>query len=239
MDHLTLNCKSSGQISLFLSDENVDRLKSVMYSHHFLQQQYLFREGEPARKLFYVNEGQVKIYKLTDDGKELILYILQEGDMFCEFGGLGDLNFSYSAQALTNCNIGMIEHSDLEMIIYQHGDFAVEFLKWMSLWHRKTESKFRDLLLFGKGGALASTLIRLSNSYGRLTEDGIVLDVKLTNTDIANLIGTTRESVNRLLNKHKDDGIISMKNGTITIHKLNDLRAIVSCPDCPIEICRI
>ncbi|NBI28821.1 Crp/Fnr family transcriptional regulator [Chengkuizengella marina] len=239
MDHLALNCKSSGQISLFLSDENVERLKSAMYSHHFLQQQYLFHEGEPAKKLFYVNEGQVKIYKLTDDGKELILYILQEGDMFCEFGGLGDLNFSYSAQALTNCNIGMIEHSDLEMLIYQHGDFAVEFLKWMSLWHRKTESKFRDLLLFGKSGALASTLIRLSNSYGKLTEDGIVLDVKLTNTDIANLIGTTRESVNRLLNKHKDDGIISMKNGTITIHKLNDLKSIVSCPDCPIEICRI
>ncbi|MDP5272639.1 Crp/Fnr family transcriptional regulator [Chengkuizengella axinellae] len=239
MQHITQNCKLSGQISHFLSEENINRLKSVMYSNHFLQHQYLFHEGEPAKRLFFVNEGQVKIVKLTDDGKELILYILQEGDMFCEFGGFGELNFTFSAQTLSDSNIGIIEHSDLEMLIYQHGDFAVEFLKWMSLWHRKTESKFRDLLLFGKSGALASTLIRLSNTCGKLTEDGILLDMKLTNTDLANLIGTTRESVNRLLSKHKDDGIISMKNGLITIHKLNDLKTIVSCPDCPVEICRI
>jgi CRP/FNR family transcriptional regulator len=113
-------------------------------------------------------------------------------------------------------------------------------MKWMGLMQRTTQSKFRDLMLFGKTGALASTLIRLTNTCGEKSEDGsIKLAIKLTNTDLANMIGTTRESVNRLLSTYKEEGVISYEQGQIIIHDLLYLKSIVNCPNCPPEICRI
>ncbi|WP_231571063.1 Crp/Fnr family transcriptional regulator [Gordoniibacillus kamchatkensis] len=115
-------------------------------------------------------------------------------------------------------------------------------MKWMSLQHRTTQSKFRDLMLFGKPGALASTLIRLCNSYGVATKDGIRIDAKLTNTELADFIGATRESVNRMLSDLKKDGIIDMSGGHLVVKSLAELKSICQCPSfpaCPREICRI
>jgi len=115
-------------------------------------------------------------------------------------------------------------------------------MKWMGLKHRTTQSKFRDLLLFGKSGALASTLIRMCNSFGVMYADGIRLDLTINNTELADLIGSTRENVNRMLSALKDEGTISMVNGQILVHHLDRLRKTCQCPSfpaCPVEICRL
>jgi hypothetical protein len=93
-----------------------------------------------------------------------------------------------------------------------------------------------------KPGALASTLIRMSNTYREKREDGIHLQLKLTNTEMADLIGTSREGVNRMLNMLKDEGTISLVKGNIVIHRLADLRKMCKCPTfpaCPTAICRL
>jgi len=230
---------NSYQIGHFLSKENFGRLENIMYPQNAPEGSHIFWEGDKAEKMFFVRKGQVKITKSTEDGKELILYILQKGDFFGEFGGYGESHYGYNGEAIKDSVVGVVQQKDLEILIYQHGDFAVEFFKWMGLMTRTLQSKFRDLMLFGKTGALASTLIRLSNSCGEKTEDGIKLGIKLTNTDLANMIGTTRESVNRLLSTYKDEGVISYESGNIIIHDLDHLKSIVCCPNCPSEICRI
>ncbi|MDF2936679.1 MAG: Crp/Fnr family transcriptional regulator [Paenibacillaceae bacterium] len=231
---------SSYQIGHFLTAENVSRLENIMYPQNAPEGSHVFWEGDKAEKLFYIRKGQVKITKSTEDGKELILNILQKGDFFGEFGGYGDMHYGYNGEAIKDSVIGVVQQKDLEILVYQHGDFAVEFMKWMGLMQRTTQSKFRDLMLFGKTGALASTLIRLTNTCGEKNEDGsIKLAIKLTNTDLANMIGTTRESVNRLLSTYKEEGVISYEQGQIIIHDLLYLKSIVNCPNCPPEICRI
>ena len=73
-------------------------------------------------------------------------------------------------------------------------------MKWMGIHHRITQTKFRDLMMYGKPGALTSTLIRLSNTYGQhQADDTILINKKITHTDLSNMIGATRESVNRML----------------------------------------
>jgi CRP/FNR family transcriptional regulator len=103
----------------------------------------------------------------------------------------------------------------------------------MELTHRATQSKFRDLLLFGKSGALASTLIRLSNTHGEEHEEGIYLRIKLKHTEIADLIGTTREGVNRMLSAWKEEGTINIVSGHNIIRGIEDLRKISNCPTFP------
>lgn len=79
-------------------------------------------------------------------------------------------------------------------------------MKWISEHLRRMQTKFRDLVLHGKKGALYSTLIRMTNSYGVLKENGILIDLPLTNQELANFCATSRESVNRMLNELKSKG---------------------------------
>ncbi|CAM3429105.1 Crp/Fnr family transcriptional regulator [Marinicrinis lubricantis] len=235
---LTL-ASQTNQLQQYLSQDSLEKLRSIMTPLQYKTGTRLFWEGEPAQKLFYILKGQVKVTKTTDEGREMILYILQDGDFFGEMGGFNDAEFSFSGEAMKNTEAGIIDILDLEQLISMNGEFAVQFIKWMGVLQRTTESKFRDLLLFGKNGALASTIIRLCNSYGKMTENGIELQIKLNNTDFSNMIGTTRESVNRLLKEYKDAGAISMLHSQITVHDLQYFRDLVHCPNCPEEICRI
>jgi CRP/FNR family transcriptional regulator len=95
------------------------------------------------------------------------------------------------------------------------------------------------LVLHGKKGALYSTLIRITNSYGVKTEKGILIDLPLTNQELANFCGTSREVVNRLLGDLRKLGIISIDKGSITIHDLDHLKNEIDCEECPTEICKI
>lgn len=228
-------------IKKLFSVDNFSKLQSIMYSRKVIQGAYLFWEGDRTGKLYYIRSGRIHLRKSTEDGKELILSVLQKGDLIGEINGNEDM-FNFSAEVMEDAEIGVIQEKDLEILLYRYGDFAVQFMKWMSLTHRTTQSKFRDLLLFGKPGALASTLIRLSNTCGVLCKEGIRLNIRMTNTELADLIGTSREGVNRMLSSMKDEGTISMANGQITIRRIEDLRLICKCPTdtpCPREICRL
>ncbi|CAM3043312.1 Crp/Fnr family transcriptional regulator [Paenibacillus sediminis] len=234
--------RMDSEVNTFFTEGNFNKLQSIMYYRHVSAGSNLFWEGDEAGKLYYIRSGRVKLKKSTDEGRDFILSICRQGDLIGEYGGWGPLHFTYSAEVIENAEIGIIQEKDLEVLLYQHGDLALEFTKWLGLMHRTTQSKFRDLMLYGKPGALASTLIRMSNTYGVQCEDGIRLDIKLTNTDFADLIGATRESVNRMLNDLKTSGTLDTVQGKIVIRRLEDLRCICNCPkfpSCPKEICRI
>ncbi|MFC0187923.1 Crp/Fnr family transcriptional regulator [Fictibacillus aquaticus] len=222
------------------TDETFQLLKDIMYSQKIEKDQYLFLDDDTANKLYYVKHGQIKITKMNEEGKELVLYIFQDGDLIGELANSGEARYSFSAKAARDTEVGVIQQKDLETLIWQHGNVAVEFMRWMGIMHKITRSKFRDLMLYGKNGALCSTLIRLSNSYGRMTADGIVLSNKFTNTELAELVGTSRETVNRMLSQLKKENVIKTnKDGTIVIADLAFLKEACHCEDCPKEICRV
>ncbi len=223
----------------YFSEENIERLQSIMYPMKAEAGTFLLWEGDLADKMYFIRSGRVKIHKATEEGRDLILSVLQKGDLIMEMGGDDDALFSFGAEVAESAQIGIMQRKDLEVLLYQHGDLAVEFMYLMGLQHRTAQSKFRDLLLYGKPGALASTLIRMSNSYGVESEDGIRIGLKLTNHEIADMIGATRESVNRMLSEWKSEGIVRIDEGKITILQLERLRRICNCADCPAEICRI
>lgn len=228
--------------SSYFTTEQLEKLEGIMHERHTVAGTYLFWEGDELGKLYYVKSGAVKIIKSTEDGKNLILSILNEGDLVGEMSGNGSEYFGYSAEVVEDAKIGVIDQSDLEKLLIEHGDFSVSFIKWMSTTNMKLQTKFRDLLLYGKTGALASTLIRMSNTYGVECDDGIQMKIRVNNTELADMIGATRESVNRMLSSFREDGTISMREGRIVIHDIDELRTICACPSfprCPPEICRL
>jgi CRP/FNR family transcriptional regulator, cyclic AMP receptor protein len=221
------------------SKENFTKIKEIMYEYKAAPSSYLFWEGDPADKLYYLKKGRVKITKSSDEGKEFVLYMYQEGDFFGQIDPFQDSRHSFSSETMDECIVGVVQKADLEILLWQHGDLAIEFMKWMGLMHRLTQTKFRDLMMYGKPGALCSTLIRLANSYGEPADNGIRISKKLTNTELADMIGATRESVNRLLSDLRKVDVVQFDNGYIIIQKLEYLQDICHCEACPKEICRI
>ncbi|MCS7459359.1 Crp/Fnr family transcriptional regulator [Paenibacillus doosanensis] len=221
------------------SEENLSKLKEIMYDHKVSAGSYLFWEGDSADKLYFMNQGRVKITKTSDEGKSFILYMYGQGDLFGQLDPFQQSVHNFNAEVMEDSSIGIIQQRDLETLLWQHGDLAIEFMKWMGLMHRMTQTKFRDLMMFGKPGALCSTLIRLSNSYGVRQDNQIFITKKLTNSELADMIGATRESVNRMLSDLKKLNVISMENNNIVIENIDYLRNICQCENCPKDMCRI
>jgi CRP-like cAMP-binding protein len=201
---------------------------------------FLFQEGMEAKELYIILSGRVQISKITADGRELSLRICGENDICGELTLFTDNpKYLLSAKVIEDGEIVAIRKDLLENEIFQNSTLAFEFMKWMSDHFRKTQTKFRDLVLNGKRGALFSTLIRMSNSYGVQQKNGILIDLPLTNQELANFCGTSRESTNRILSELKRDNIISVKKGKITILNLQYLKDEIGCENCPAVFCSI
>lgn len=201
---------------------------------------YLFQEGMDAEEVYIILDGKVQISKVTSDGRELSLRICAENDICGELTLFTDNpKYLLSAKVLEESNVAAIRKDVLEKEIFKDSTLAFEFMKWMSDHFRKTQTKFRDLVLNGKRGALFSTLIRMSNSYGVKIRDGILIDLPLTNQELANFCGTSRESTNRILSELKRDNIISVKRGKISILNLQYLKDEIGCENCPAVYCSI
>ena len=232
-----------GSLSTVFTDEQLDLLASVMHIKKYSADTHIFWEGDEAIAVYWILKGRVKLRKSTSDGKDLLLSILQPDDMIADID-TWDTSHRYTAETIDEVEVGIIPRLQLEMLMCKHGDFAYRYAMWMGLLQRKTESKLRDLLMGGKNGALASTLIRLCNSFGERVEDHhIRINIKLTNNELAELVGTTREGVNRLLASMKKDGIVTNNHAgyivVTNIQALKDMAGCPLCPTCPNEICRL
>ncbi|CCU60830.1 Crp/Fnr family transcriptional regulator [Bacillus subtilis] len=224
-----------------ISSDLHELLESISTKRKMEKHTYLFREGMDAEELYLIQSGLIEIGKLTSDGKDLTLRICQKHDIVGELTLFTEEpRYMLSAKVLEDGEVLVINKNKLEKELIQNGALTFEFMKWMSTHLRKIQSKIRDLLLHGKKGALYSTLIRLSNSYGVERSDGILINIILTNQDLAKFCAAARESINRMLGDLRKKGVISIdESGKIILHKRDYLRCEIECENCPLEICNI
>jgi len=223
-----------------MSIELIELLKSADHYMPIKKGTYLFQEGMVAKELYIIRSGCVKISKLSSDGRELSLRICRSDELVGELTLFSDdPRYLFNASVLESGEVAVINKDVLEQQLFKNSKLAIEFMKWMSDHFRKTQTKFRDLVLLGKKGALYSTLVRMTNSYGVAKDDGILIDLPLTNQELANFCATTRESTNRMLNDLRKKGVLSITKGKITIHDLNYIKKSINCENCPVVFCSI
>jgi CRP/FNR family transcriptional regulator, cyclic AMP receptor protein len=227
-----------------LSPELSSEMKELLSIRHtekdYKKNSYLFQDGDAIKGIYIIRSGKVQIGKVTPDGRELTLKICGPNQLVGEVT-IFSANSKYmlDAKAIEDVHCSKIAIKDLEEALLHNAQLAAAFMKWMGIDQQKTQTKFRDLLLHGKKGALYSTLIRLSNSYGVQKKDGVLIDLHLTNQELANFCGMTREVVNRMLSDLKKQNIISVSDGKVTLHDLNHLKVEINCENCPISVCKI
>ena len=225
-------------------NETYEDLKSlnemINYKRKIDKGTYLYQEGMTSNEIFIVQSGLIQISKIVPDGRELTLQMCSKGDLIGELSLFcSTQKHMLNAKVIEAGEVGVIYQNDLEDRLKHDHQLTINLMKYLNNQYKKTQIKFRDLVLHGKKGALYSTLIRLSNSYGILTSDGLLINNSFTNQELANFCGTSREVVNRMLGELRKLNILTIDKGYITIKNLSYLKKEIDCENCPIEMCNI
>lgn len=214
--------------------------ESIYHLKNVSKGQFLFQEQETATELFLVKHGKIQVNKIMADGRELTLRLCSTGEIVGELALYSNTNkHTQNAKVIEDGVVAVIYKDELEKLLSTKPELSSEFMRWILLHYRKTNARFKDVVVHGKKGALYSTLIRLSNSYGIKTKNGIQIDHVFTNQELANFCGSSREVINRMLSDLKKNNIISMNDGKIVIQKIDILRQEIDCEYCDADICNI
>jgi len=198
----------------------------------------LFQEKDSVEYVYLLLKGGIALGRVHIKGKELILKILNNRELLVEYQLFKqNPHYHYYAKTLTDCELLAIKKEQFEEFVLNDPDAMRALAASLSTSYLKAQMKCMDLIMNGKKGGLYSILIRLCNSYGVMTEDGILIDLPLTHQELANLTYGTREVIQRSLKELRDKDIISYDQQKFTIKKLSYLREEVDCQNCSNEIC--
>jgi CRP/FNR family transcriptional regulator len=184
----------------------------------------VFAESDPGEGFHFIRSGKVKIIKLAADGREHILNILGPGEVFAEVLLFNDAPYPATAIAVEDSMVGVIRNRELEALLTEHPRLAVHIIRVMSKKLLYIQSKVKSFALADSQAKVAQTLEYLLDRYGRQTGRGVEVALEINRQDIANMSGTTRETVSRVFRTLKDDGVLEDDDRRIIVREPRRLR---------------
>src|SRR6056297_2145732 len=207
-----------------LTDKELELIDAIAVNKKFKKGEYIFFEGESGDKFFIIKEGQVKLNKMIKNGDEQILNIFSNNDIIAEIVAFDKGSYPASAVTMTATEVIVFDQSELENLILKHPSIGIKLLWEMSGRLRRAQQNVRDLALKDSSAKVASLLIFLAEKYGDVRRDKIILDISLTQKEMANMIGSSRETVSRVLGRFENNGLIKTSRKKITIFKPEEIK---------------
>jgi len=177
--------------------------------------------------LMAMRVGEQAFFYLSNEGKESILSILKEGDFFGEMGVLDASPRSATIKALGDVEVAILSRKDFLDMLARSAQMSLRLVLTLSSRLRATNQAIQAASYQDIRTRLASLLINLEKNFGERVEGGTRLTLRLTNQEMANMIGTTRETVNRMLNRFWDEKLIDMRTANVVITDHDKLQAIL------------
>lgn len=196
----------------------------MLAERRYAKNAVLFLEGEPGQAVFIIRRGRIKISKSTADGREQILHMLKDGDIFAEVVLFDQGPYPATAEAAEDSVVMVLQSRDMEELLLKQPVLAVKMLRLMGRRLRQAQLLIRDLALQDTYGRLAGLLLRFVRREGKRTREGVILELELTRQEMASMIGTSRETVARILNRFQKEGILSLDRQRILILDEGKLR---------------
>jgi len=214
------------QVPLFagLEDEDIRELMSVAKRRTFRSGEVIFHREDPGQVLYVIKEGKVKISLISPDGQELSLVVFGKGECFGEFAILDGFPRSADAIAMEKVECYTLQRSDFHKAIMKNPKIAIQVMEVLSKRLRSTDQMVEDLIFLDVYGRVAKKLLELADTHGTKVENGIRIDVRLTQQELASMVGSSRESVNKVMGYFTDKNFISTDKHKITLHRIADLK---------------
>lgn len=184
---------------------------------------FLFFEGDPATSAHFLLDGRVKIVHETEDGQEVILRLVQTGDIFGGAGGWGDRVYPATAIALDDALIFIVPVSAFTLLLTRYPEFAMAMIQEMGTRLREAEARIRELQAERVERRIARTLLRLAGKTGTKTNEGIQIELPQSRQHLADLSGATLSTVSRVLSEWDRQGLIVAGRERLTIAEPHQL----------------
>lgn len=177
----------------------------------------IFRQDSPGYGLMAVLSGRVRISSRAPNGREIVLNIINPGEVFGEIALLDGGQRTADATAMSACELLIIDRRDFVPFLRDHPDVAIHLLAVLCDRLRRTSEQVQDLLFLDVRSRLAKTLLRLAHTHGQPTAEGPRIDLKFSQRELGGLVGLTRESINKQLRDWQKRGVINVRDGMITL----------------------
>jgi CRP/FNR family cyclic AMP-dependent transcriptional regulator len=207
-----------------LDDEAAEALRATMTRVEVPRGEEIFHEGDPGDRLYVIVEGKIKLGRASGDGRENLLAVLGPGEMFGELSLFdpGARNATGTAVADTVL-IGM-GSDDLDEWLRGRPDVARHLLRALARRLRRTNEALADLVFSDVPGRVAKALLDLSERFGRPTDDGLRVAHDLTQEELAQLVGASRETVNKALADFASRGWLRLEARAVVLLDVDRLR---------------
>ena len=195
-----------------------DEMHDSLENHDIIEykkKQTIYTEGQHPNKLYYVESGKVKIYKTSDGGKELITSLLSAGDFFGHIPLLKNSVYEEFAETLEDASIRVIPKKEFENMITTNQEIALKVIKLLTNNIAEKEHQLVALAYHSLRKRVAEALLTLKKKYASSNEEQF--SISISREDLANIAGTATESLIRTLSDFKNEKLIEIKDGKITI----------------------
>jgi CRP/FNR family cyclic AMP-dependent transcriptional regulator len=200
-----------------LRPEELSRLAASATLVRHKPQATIFQKGDPGGSMMAVVRGRVKICSYSPDGKELVLNIIDRGGLFGEIALLDGQPRSADAAAIEDTELLVLERNRLMPFLNANPEIATRLIAVLCQRLRQTSEALEDALLRDAPSRVARGLLRLGAIFGKQETGGLRLDIKLSQQQLGNLIGISRESINKSIVEWSRAGYLGVNNGFITI----------------------
>ena len=186
----------------------------------------IFLKGSPGRCMMAVLHGSVRISSPSAGGREVVFNIINPGDVFGEIALLDGLERTADATAPTDCDLLVLDRRDFRPVLLRHPDFCVALLELMCHRLRQTSMQVEESMFERLDSRTAKALLRLARTAGEAASPAPV-SLRLSQQQLGNMVGASRESINRLLRAWQREGLVDLAKGCIVIRDPAALEQLV------------
>jgi CRP-like cAMP-binding protein len=195
--------------------DDFERVGLRVVERRFAPKDTIFTPGDPDDQLYFLLSGVVRLYKIYGDYKEATTALLKDSGVFGKLSLVEGRWQDVFAEAVTETRVASIQKASLERVIKSDSAFALRLFSSLSERLRQSDEVIESLLHREVSTRLATLLVNLSERFGE--DISVLIDVRLTHQDLANMIASTREAVSKVMSELQRDGVIEIRSRRIAI----------------------
>lgn len=193
-----------------LTDEEIQPITELAQTRRYRSGSHIFMQGDPLTNVYFIDQGKVKIYRTDFHGKEQIVNVLQTGDMFPHQGFFRQDDYPAHAEVAEESLLVYIPINLFENFLVKNPEICVKLFRVLGDLIVDLQSRLQEQILHNSYEQIIMLLLRLSKKYGVATSDNKVkINMNFTNRELANMIGSSRETVSRTLTQLKKKDFIT------------------------------
>ncbi|MBW2272264.1 MAG: Crp/Fnr family transcriptional regulator [Deltaproteobacteria bacterium] len=209
-----------------LAPEEIEKLRGASVCLDYTEGDTIFAPATNPNSLYLLEKGLARIYRLSREGEETTFGYVAPGEVFGELTVFGDYPRESFAQAARPCRVWRIPGVEFQRLLSARPSLVLEVTRQIGTRLKRIESRVENLVFRNARSRLAHILIELAEDFGRQTEDGICIDVDITQAELATLVGITRQTANVNLRDFEQEGLTTRSGRQVVLVGIDALRRV-------------